>query len=215
MPLPPTSGTSGAPSTVSLDLPFPAAATAVDLNTPLVVVDRTGYVTKARILPDAAYTGAATNYRQWTLVDGTTRAVSDGVTTSGSPNISSATAAWTQDDVGKAISGTGIPASTTILSITQNAPGGSTVIKMDKNATATGTSITFTIGSSRIIATLDGVGGQNLATGTPKALVLSTTDTRVFAGDELVLNSTHQGTGLADPGGTLDLEITAYAEGGD
>jgi hypothetical protein len=45
------------------------------------------------------------------------RTVSDGVTTSGSAAITSATAVWTQDDVGKPISGTGIPAAATILSV--------------------------------------------------------------------------------------------------
>lgn len=210
MPLPPTNPT-GSPQVTSLDLPFAAVATGADGNTPLVVVDRTGYITRCRLLPTAAYTGAATNYRQWTLVDPTTRATSgDGTTTNAKANISSATAAFTQDDVGKAISGTNIPASTTILTVVS-----ATQATMSANATGTATTTVFTIGASRVLATLDGVGGQNLAAGTPKALVLSTTDTRVFAGDVLQLNSTHQGTGLADPGGTLDLEITSYGEGSD
>jgi hypothetical protein len=69
------------------------------------------------------------------------RTVSDGVTTSGSAAITSATAVWTQDDVGKPISGTGIPAAATILSV-QSA----TNATLSANATATASSITFTIG---------------------------------------------------------------------
>lgn len=69
------------------------------------------------------------------------RSVSDGATTNGSPAITSATAAWTQDDVGIPISGTGIPAATTILSV-QSA----TNATLSANATATGSSITFSIG---------------------------------------------------------------------
>jgi hypothetical protein len=69
------------------------------------------------------------------------RTVADGVTTSSSAAITSATAVWTQDDVGKPISGTGIPVSTTILSV-QSA----TNATLSANATASGTSITFTIG---------------------------------------------------------------------
>lgn len=69
------------------------------------------------------------------------RTVTDGVTTISSAAITSATAAWSQDDVGKPISGTGIPASTTILSV-QSA----TNATLSANATASGTGITFTIG---------------------------------------------------------------------
>lgn len=69
------------------------------------------------------------------------RSVTDGATTSGSPNITSATAAFSQDDVGKPISGAGIPAATTILSVTS-----ATAAVMSANATATATGVTFTIG---------------------------------------------------------------------
>lgn len=69
------------------------------------------------------------------------RQVTDGVTTNGSAAITSATAAWVFDDIGKPITGTGIPAGTTILSV-QSA----TAATMSANATASGTSITFSIG---------------------------------------------------------------------
>lgn len=69
------------------------------------------------------------------------RQVTDGVTTSGSAAISSSTAAFSTDDVGKPISGTGIPSGATIASVTS-----ATAATLSANATATGTSITFTIG---------------------------------------------------------------------
>lgn len=64
----------------------------------------------------------------------------DGVTTNNSPNISSATAAFTSADVGQKISGTGIPTGTTIASVTD-----STHAVMSANATATASTVTFTI----------------------------------------------------------------------
>lgn len=69
------------------------------------------------------------------------RQVTDGVTTSSSTTITSATASWVQDDVGKPISGTGIPSSTTIASVQS-----STSATLSAAATATGTGVTFTIG---------------------------------------------------------------------
>lgn len=69
------------------------------------------------------------------------RQVTDGVTTSSSTAITSATAAFGPDDVGKPISGTGIPAGATISAVTST-----TAATLSANATASGTSITFTIG---------------------------------------------------------------------
>ena len=71
------------------------------------------------------------------------RTVTDGVTTNSSKAISSSTAAFTQADVGKIISGTGIAANTTIAAVTS-----STAATLSANATATGTGITFTIGQA-------------------------------------------------------------------
>jgi hypothetical protein len=71
------------------------------------------------------------------------RTVADGVTTNTSPTITSATAVFTQDDVGKPISsGTAaIPATATILSVTN-----ATTAVLSANATATTAANTFTIG---------------------------------------------------------------------
>lgn len=76
------------------------------------------------------------------------RQVTDGVTTSGSAAISSSTAAFSTDDVGKPISGTGIPSGATIATVTS-----ATAATLSANATATGTSITFTIGVALASAT--------------------------------------------------------------
>ena len=69
------------------------------------------------------------------------RTVTDGVTTSGSAAITSASASFNASDVGNPISGTGIPAATTILSVTS-----STAATLSANATVTGTGVTFTLG---------------------------------------------------------------------
>lgn len=68
-----------------------------------------------------------------------TRVVADGVTTSGSPTVTSATAAFASTDVGGAFSGAGIPANTTILSVTN-----ATTAVLSANATATATTVSFT-----------------------------------------------------------------------
>ena len=69
------------------------------------------------------------------------RTVTDGATTNTDATVTSVTAAFSPDDVGKPISGTGIPANTTILSYTS-----ATSVELSANATATATGITFTIG---------------------------------------------------------------------
>lgn len=69
------------------------------------------------------------------------RTVSDGVTTNASTAITSASAAFGPDDVGKPISGTGIPSGATIESVTST-----TAAVLSTAATATGTGIAFTLG---------------------------------------------------------------------
>lgn len=75
----------------------------------------------------------------WT--EQTPRTVTDGVTTDEDATFTSASAAFTSDDVGKPISGTGIPADTTISSVTS-----ATEVEMSAAATASGSSLTVTIG---------------------------------------------------------------------
>lgn len=71
------------------------------------------------------------------------RTVSDGVTTNTDATVTSSTGAFTQADVGKLISGTGITAGTTIASINS-----STSIELSAAATADGTGLTLTIGAA-------------------------------------------------------------------
>src|SRR5207237_9012335 len=68
------------------------------------------------------------------------RQVTDGATNTNT-SVTSVTAAFGPDDVGKPISGTGIPTSTTIASV-QSATGAA----LSAAATATATGVTFTIG---------------------------------------------------------------------
>jgi Phage capsid family len=70
------------------------------------------------------------------------RTVTDAATTSGSPTLSSATAAFSSADVGRSVSGAGIPTSATIASVTN-----ATTAVMSANATATATGVTVTIAS--------------------------------------------------------------------
>jgi hypothetical protein len=77
------------------------------------------------------------------------RTVADGVTTSASPTVTSATAAFNVSDIGKPISGTGIPAasyigrvnSATSVDLSSTHSGHTSV-----NASGSGTSVAFTIG---------------------------------------------------------------------
>jgi hypothetical protein len=78
-----------------------------------------------------------------TIVDyGTrmTRKVYDGVTTNGSATLTSATAAFTSADVGNPITGTNIPAATTISGYTS-----ATSVTLSQNATGSGSPTTFKI----------------------------------------------------------------------
>jgi hypothetical protein len=63
---------------------------------------------------------------------------------------------------------------------------------------------------STVIAELQFVDGTNAAVSDEKALTLSGTaaNLKVAAGDVLAYQSTHIGTGIADPGGYVQVEIT-------
>ncbi len=66
--------------------------------------------------------------------------LADGASTITSTNYTSATAAFVAGDVGKTISGTNIPVNTYIATVTNG-----TTIQLSQNATATGTTLSFTI----------------------------------------------------------------------
>jgi hypothetical protein len=65
----------------------------------------------------------------------------DGATTNATPTLTSASAGFVPNDVGKNVSGTGIPAATTIIAWVS-----STQVTMSANATATGSGVTVTVG---------------------------------------------------------------------
>lgn len=100
---------------------------------------------KASLLPPSYATDDTFNMPIGLAVDMKVddRVVTDGATTSGSPNVTSATANFTTADVGKGISGAGIPAGATILSRTS-----ATVVVISANASATGAGVTITISNS-------------------------------------------------------------------
>lgn len=57
-------------------------------------------------------------------------------------------------------------------------------------------------------ATLVQLAGVDLAAYIPKAFTLASSNTRaVSAGDVLILTSVHGGTGVADPGGTIEVDF--------
>jgi hypothetical protein len=61
-----------------------------------------------------------------------------------------------------------------------------------------------------VIATLDLVSGNNLVAFDEKAFTLSAVEgaTKVSKGDIFAFVSTHAGTGLADPGGRVEIQIS-------
>ena len=91
------------------------------------------------------------------------RVVTDGVTTSGSATVTSATAAFIANDTGKVITGTGIPAATTILSV--QSP---TSITLSANASATGAGVTLTIGVAYATPSYASAGGSLFGASLPQ-----------------------------------------------
>lgn len=84
------------------------------------------------------------------------RTVSDGATTSGSPTVTSVTAAFNADDLYKPLSGAGIPAASyigVVNSPTSVGISSSNVVNTPVNATATATGVTLTMGLALATAT--------------------------------------------------------------
>jgi hypothetical protein len=94
---------------------------------------RTLTVNGNAIVPGYGYPG--------TGPDQTARTVTDAAFTNGSPNVSSATAAFTDFDIGSVVTGTNAPAGAYIIAVTS-----SSVAVMNVNATATNSAQTVTIG---------------------------------------------------------------------
>jgi hypothetical protein len=143
------------------------------------------------------------------------RTVTDGATTSGSAAISSSTAAFSGDDIGKPISGTGIPAGATIIAVASG-----TAATLSANASATGTGVTFTLGVALASATYPGsikplkfnhasvtLGGSSVNV---KSLTLSGNnmldDSRRFLGNQYISEPLEMG--LREYTGTIEVEFT-------
>jgi hypothetical protein len=78
------------------------------------------------------------------LQDG--RQFTDAVTTNNSPTVTSASAAFVAGDAGKPIVGAGIPAGTTVLTVTNG-----TTVQMSANATVAASGVTVSLGTAVIL----------------------------------------------------------------
>lgn len=96
------------------------------------------------------------------------RTVADGVTTSGSPTVTSATAAFTSADLFAKVTGTGIPANSyigVVNSATSIGLSSSSTANTPVNATATGSGVSLTF-SHEVVGTGYTAGGQALTSRT-------------------------------------------------
>jgi hypothetical protein len=86
---------------------------------------------------------------------GATHVITDAVGTSGAFTITSALGQWRQSDVGSAISGTGVGASSKVVSVT---PNGVTATVSVANSAAVNTAVTVAVGTSQLV-----IAGTSLA----------------------------------------------------
>jgi hypothetical protein len=92
------------------------------------------------------------------------RTVTDGATTASSTTVTSATANFTSDDVGGAISGGSIPAGATITAVTDAA-----TVTISAAATATATGVTVTIDDTVSLSAVTVTWGYAQAEGSPQS----------------------------------------------
>lgn len=102
------------------------------------------------------------------------RVVTDGATTNASQTLTSTSAAFTDADLHKSISGTGIPTNTTIIAV-----GSATSITLSAAASATGTGVSVTIGKA--LATASFPASQKLAKWNHAALAIAGTSVPIKA----------------------------------
>ena len=143
------------------------------------------------------------------------RVVTDGVTTNASTTVTSASAVFSDADLYKSISGTGIPTNATIVAV-----GSATSITISAAASATGTGVSITIGKA--LATASFPSSQKLAKWNHAALTIGGTSVPIkgfkIAGDNaLATDRRFCGTkhiaapleaGLRSYTGTFDTEFT-------
>ncbi len=130
------------------NLHVPAAATAA------TITYAAGGASTAHVFDGIAwsYSAAPAAGARLTVLDGAARTVSDGVTSSGTATVTSATAAFTSADIGSTISGTNIPVGSRIIAV-----GSGTSVTISNNATGSGSGISITI--TPIVLDLDIIAG--------------------------------------------------------
>ena len=131
-----------------------------------------------------------------------TRTVTDGVTVSGSPTLTSATAAFTTADVGNPITGTNIPASTTISAYTS-----ATSVTLSNNATASGSPVTFKIYGDGNRSVTDAVTSSGSATITSATAYFTAAD----VGRPVVGTTLTAGTKIVSVQSTTSATLSAAA----
>jgi hypothetical protein len=146
------------------------------------------------------------------------RSVSDGVTTSGSPNVSSATGAFTAADLGKNIGHANIPAGAVIQTVTSG-----TAVVMSQNSTATGAALTLLIGPPQwhVINLLNSGTGQptsqtltdfyGLTSGSPARMYagMQCHETMIKFSAEGLLEHSSKYTGLV-PSALVSLPVASF-----
>lgn len=112
-------------------------------NPVLTPIDTSDFMMDATLMEDTV-ANMALVYGRGAIAATTSpgRSVTDGTTTTGSTTIGSATASFTSADIGRTVTGTGIPAGATIVSITS-----STAVVISAAATATASAVALTFGA--------------------------------------------------------------------
>ncbi|MGH9280732.1 MAG: hypothetical protein ACRD12_21910 [Acidimicrobiales bacterium] len=166
--------TSGSPAVTSGSANFTAgdvdkAITGLGIpdGTKIASVQSTSQATMTATATATAFAGeigalyTAANDPRRDVVGYQPRSVADLVTTNGSPTVTSASAAFTSQDIGRPISGAGIPVASSILSLES-----ATKATMTANATATASGVSATIAgfASRSVSDLVTTDGSDVVT---------------------------------------------------
>jgi hypothetical protein len=119
---------------------------------PIVAVARPAGATVTTLLTHYLQNGSPSSVEELITIGGVvrnvdSRTVVDGVTTINTPKITSATANWTQDDVGRVVASANLPVNAVILSV-QSA----TAVTLNVKAIASGAAQTFVISRASSIA---------------------------------------------------------------
>lgn len=126
-----------APHTVTLDTPGKTHGLDIADEAVVVAAGSTAYIATS----DSIFVHSSDNLIHVAYSAVPARTVTDGVTNTDT-SLTSATAAFTSADVGRAVTGAGIPANTVISSVTS-----STAVVLSKATTATATGVSVTITS--------------------------------------------------------------------